>query len=93
MLAHSVPLLHLTSPIESSDSRSTFVNESDSTSNLEAEFTDITKLLMAIPSTGSNDPSPLEFPPDTPIVQESDKSHCSSSCVSPFHSLVFGVFG
>ena len=68
--AHSVPLLHLTFHSESSDSGSKSVSESDPTSDLEAEFADITKLLMAIPSTGSNDPSPSEFPPDTPIVEE-----------------------
>ena len=72
--AHSVPLLHLTSPPESSNSGSTLVNESDSALDSEAEFTDITKLLMAIPSTGSNDPSLSEFPPDTPIVEESDET-------------------
>ncbi|KAH9697991.1 hypothetical protein KPL71_023829 [Citrus sinensis] len=41
--AHSVPLLHLTSPSESSDSGSKIVNEFDSASDSEAEFADITR--------------------------------------------------
>ena len=72
--AHSVHLLHVTSPFESSHSISKSVSESDFASDLEAEFADITKLLMAIPSIGSNDPSLSEFPPDTPIVEESDET-------------------
>ena len=71
---HSVPLLHLTSPSESFDSRSKSVTEFDSASDSEAEFTDITKLLMAIPFIGSNDPCPSEFPLDTPIMEESDET-------------------
>ena len=72
--AHSVPLLHLTSPSESFDYESKSVSESDSASDSEAEFAEITILLMAIPSTGSNDPSLSEFPSDTPIVEELDET-------------------
>ncbi|KAH9698094.1 hypothetical protein KPL71_023881 [Citrus sinensis] len=65
-------LPHISESEETSTDEESFSLESySSSSNYEESFTDISKLLMVQPSTGSNDPSPSS-PPQTPIVEEAD---------------------
>ena len=68
----SQALPHLSESEETSTDEESFSLESySSSSNSEKSFTDISKLLMVQPSTGSNDSSPSS-PPQTPIVEEAD---------------------
>ncbi|KAH9792730.1 hypothetical protein KPL71_004252 [Citrus sinensis] len=65
-------LPHLLESNETPTDEESFSSESfSSSSNSEKSFTDISKLLMVQPSTGSNDPSP-SLPPQTHMVEEAD---------------------
>ena len=67
-------LSHLSELEETSTDEESFSSESYSTSsNSKKSFTDISKLLMVQPSTGSNDHSPSS-PPQTLIVEKADSN-------------------
>ena len=90
---------HLSESEETSTDEESFSSKSySSSSNSEKSFTNISKLLMVQPSTGSNDPSPSS-PPQTPIVEEaySDTNppphqENSSSKLSNGHGLLLMIF-
>ncbi|KAL9459737.1 hypothetical protein AB3S75_003021 [Citrus x aurantiifolia] len=90
----SQPLPHLSESEETSTDEESFSSESySSASNSEKSFTNISKLLIVQPSTGSNDPSPSS-PPQTLIVEEADYDtnpthHQENSSSKPSNGLWF----